>query len=533
MEQGRSTSLRLSRQKLIPRDISESMGKVPPSATDLEESVLGVILQNNGITQVPYLKPEHFYLEPHRIIFHAALTLHQQNKPVDYRTVVHELRQTGKLELLGDSGPAFLVELTSNIVSGANIDYHARVIVEMAMKRMLIQQASQIHQDAYKDTTDVFELLRKTQEDLKFLEERETASSGPERIKLLWDQTLITSKPEEQPPLIYLDQTPVCTPGNHTLLIGKKKSRKSLLVTHLLHLFLKARQHVAEHIAVFDTEQGKLHVWKARDRIYRMTNQNVPFFWLRGKSPVERREFIAQTIEYWIQRSTVFLKIVVIDGIRDLMSNINDPDETTEVLVWLEKLTIQYNLSIINILHINKTDNNARGHIGSELLNKAECTIEVEYDEKTHNSIVKCESSREKPFEPFAFTHGPTGLPELLGAPAGQSQDNRDQMERLQQVFEGQVLRYKELVEQIGIHFQVGEKKSKSMVPMFVKRGWIAKSGAEKSSDSRYKLMVQVNGDSPVHFADTPMPLQTEMFESAPMPTEEPPDLPEELTFDP
>ena len=46
MEQNRSTSLRVSNKstKLMPRDISESIGKLPPQALELEEAVLGALM---------------------------------------------------------------------------------------------------------------------------------------------------------------------------------------------------------------------------------------------------------------------------------------------------------------------------------------------------------------------------------------------------------------------------------------------------------------------------------------------------------
>lgn len=521
MEQGRSTSLRLSNQpqKLIPRDISESLGKLPPQALDLEEAVLGALmLETNAITTVKFLKPHHFYDDRHAEIFRAIFQLHTDGVNPDMRAVVNQLRGIGKIELIG--GPYYIAELTSKVSSAANIEYHSRVIVEQAMKRAIISIASQIHHDAYEDTTDIFDLIKKTQEDITFLEERETASSGPERIKALWEQTLIVSKPEEQPPLIYLSDTPVCTPGNHTLLIGKKKSRKSLLVTYLLHQFLQPKTHVGDNIAVFDTEQGKLHVWKGRDRLYRMTNQNVPFFWLRGKSPAERREFITMTVANWSARTKHPLKILVIDGIRDLMSNINDPDESTEVIVWLEKLTLEYNLSIINILHINKTDNNARGHIGSELLNKAECTIQVDLDEKSGFSVVKCESSREKPFEPFMFTHGPTGLPEMIGVPTGDGAANQDdQVKKLQLIFEDEMLKRKELEEGVKSHFAIGQNKAKQLIAQWIARGWIIKNGKDRDPKTTFKLMAQPG------FIPVPPKPAAELFDSNSVnPVDEPPD---------
>ena len=168
MEQSRSTSLRISNKssKLIPRDISESLGKLPPQALDLEEAVLGALmLEKNALNAVvEFLKPEHFYLENHKEIYNAIIDLFKASDPVDMRTVVNQLRKLGKIELVG--GAYYIAELTSKVSSAANIEYHARVIMEMAIKRELIQVASEIHHNAYEDTTDVFELLDKTEQSI-------------------------------------------------------------------------------------------------------------------------------------------------------------------------------------------------------------------------------------------------------------------------------------------------------------------------------------------------------------------------------
>ncbi len=164
MEQNRSTSFRLSSKstKLIPRDISESIGKLPPQALELEEAVLGALMLEKSALNavVEFLKPEHFYSESHREIYSSIIQLFKSSEPVDMRTVVNQLRKDGKIELVG--GAYYIAELTSKVSSAANIEYHARVIIEMAIKRDLIQIASQVHQDAYEDTSDVFELLDKT-----------------------------------------------------------------------------------------------------------------------------------------------------------------------------------------------------------------------------------------------------------------------------------------------------------------------------------------------------------------------------------
>lgn len=174
MEQ-RSTSLRSTSAhggvggksgKVLVRDIAESLGKLPPQAIDLEEAVLGALmLEKNALTTViEFLRPEHFYADAHSEIYQAIIDLFKSSDPVDMRTVVAQLRKNGKLEIVG--GAYSIAELTAKVSSAANIEYHARIIIEMAIKRNLIQIASQVHHEAYEDTTDVFELLDKTEQSI-------------------------------------------------------------------------------------------------------------------------------------------------------------------------------------------------------------------------------------------------------------------------------------------------------------------------------------------------------------------------------
>lgn len=164
-----STSLRTNNV----RDISESLGKLPPQATDLEEAVLGALmLETNALSDViEFLRVDHFYSEQHKEIFTAIIDLFKESNPVDMRTVVAQLRKNGKLEIVG--GAYYIADLTSKVSSVANIEYHARIIIEMAIKRSLITAASEIHHDAYDDTTDVFDLLEKAMAKLDLLSGKE------------------------------------------------------------------------------------------------------------------------------------------------------------------------------------------------------------------------------------------------------------------------------------------------------------------------------------------------------------------------
>jgi len=145
------------------KDPTKDLGKVPPQAVDLEEAVLGALmLEKDALTEViDILHPESFYVNRHQLIYKAIRTLFEKSEPIDLLTVTNQLRISGELEASG--GPFYITKLTSNVNSASNIEYHARVIAEMSIKRELISVASEVHNEAYEDTTDVFELLDKTE----------------------------------------------------------------------------------------------------------------------------------------------------------------------------------------------------------------------------------------------------------------------------------------------------------------------------------------------------------------------------------
>lgn len=308
------------------------------------------------------------------------------------------------------------------------------------------------------------------------------------KVPISWTDYVINEEPPDELPINKIGFAPIATAGNHSLIIGKKKSRKSLFLVLWLDLYLKVNPgYDLSEVLIFDTEQGKRHVWKVMDRIQRMTGHKVTILYLRGKSPAERKQIIEEAIKD--NRP----KVVFIDGIRDLISNINDPDQSTDLITWIERITLEFGVHIVNVLHQNKTNNDARGHIGSELLNKAEITIDLERDEKAECTIVKCESSRDIPFDPFAFTHNDQGLPEMVAMPnsSGKALPEFEQKERLKFIFKdgGDLLAYGDLCEGVKVHFNVGMNRAKNMIAEFNRNGWIIKNGNDKNK-TIYKSMI-------------------------------------------
>lgn len=469
--------------------------QLPASALDMEESVLGAILLQSSAPEVvrvtAALRPEHFYKPEHNATYSAIRSILQRKDPIDLRTVARELR--GKI----DMPASFIGELSNKVSNTTNIETHAKVIVECYIKRAIYRIGASLSKEAFSDEADALEILERSIGDLTALQTNSIVRSQESIIKEQWNERIVKDEPDPEDILIRIDGAEMCSPGNHSMVTGQKKSRKSLFVVQEIAWFFEQNPGAAgSQVCIFDTEQGKVHVWKYFDRIKRATGKEVTMFRLRGMGYKDRRNFIEHTITFWPSQT----RIVVIDGIRDLVSNINDPDECTELIEWLESLILRHGVHVINVLHLNKTDGNARGHLGSELQNKAEASIKIELDKDTGHSIVSCESSREKGFQDFAFQHSPTGLPELVDLPSSGTKLNTDERRnRLTVVFADGTLKYSHLLTNIEEHFQISQRKGRQLIAEFVRMGWIVKNGPDRSPNTVYKLMVSTstNGHDP------------------------------------
>ena len=114
-------------------------------------------------------------------------------------------------------------------------------------------------------------------------------------------------------------------------------------------------------------------------------------------------------------RNTPAVGLVIIDGIRDLMLDINSPREATLIVNYLMNWTEEFNLHLHTVIHQNKGDENARGHIGTEINNKSETVLRVEKDKNDDAiSTVEAVYIRDISFPPFAFRINDEALPELI-----------------------------------------------------------------------------------------------------------------------
>lgn len=234
-----------------------------------------------------------------------------------------------------------------------------------------------------------------------------------------------TDKYTLPPQIIWIDNSAIATLGNFSASTGKAKSKKTFNVSALVAAslangqVLNYRANLPEgkrRILYVDTEQSRFHCHNVLERILRLAglptscdSENLDFICLREYSPVVRM----QVIDFALEQDGGY-GLVIIDGIRDLMLDINNAAESVAVINKMMEWSSRYNLHIHCVLHLNKGDNNVRGHIGTEMGNKAETVLVIsKSDLNPQISEVRALHIREREFAPFAFKVGDDGLPVL------------------------------------------------------------------------------------------------------------------------
>ena len=164
------------RHTISPSD-GPSEGRVPPQAMDIEMAVLGaMLLEKEAISKtVEILDDSAFYKPAHQNIFKAMIGLFEKNEAVDSITIVEELRRRGQLDEIG--GPVYISELTMRVTSAANVEYHAKIVLEKALLRNLISASSEVTSRAFNETEDALDLLDEAEQKIFQISEKRMKKS--------------------------------------------------------------------------------------------------------------------------------------------------------------------------------------------------------------------------------------------------------------------------------------------------------------------------------------------------------------------
>lgn len=218
--------------------------------------------------------------------------------------------------------------------------------------------------------------------------------------------------------------TRVFTLGNFSAIIGKSKAKKTFLATMFMACATKGGEldytiqsdlpSGRPGVVLFDTEQSNYDAYITAKRVCDMSGRlkdSFGSFDLREFTPMER----CNIIDRFIEKRSQGISFIVIDGIADLAMAINNEIEASRVVSLLMKWTKVYNIHICVILHQNKNDNYATGHLGSSIMKKAECIISVaKCTDENMRSEIQCDYIRGvMEFDKFNIVIDDNGIPKV------------------------------------------------------------------------------------------------------------------------
>lgn len=243
-----------------------SIERMPPQAVEVEQAVLGAMFIDQSAIgrSIEVLDESCFYDARHGKIYRAIVALYERNEAVDQLTVGEELKRRSQLEEVG--GVVYLATLATEVATAANIDYHARIVLEKSLSRKLIETAGEITEQAYEGSERIHELIDWAEQKVFGLAERQL-NQGFEQLESVLGETLEqVERAHNQDSTVSgvetgfddLNQlTSGFQKGDLIILAARPSVGKTALA---LSLALNAAQGANLGVAVFSLEMAKMQV---------------------------------------------------------------------------------------------------------------------------------------------------------------------------------------------------------------------------------------------------------------------------------
>jgi len=116
------------------------------------------------------LFPEIFYVDANQKVFSAIQKLYDAGHKIDILTVCDQLKRMEQLDIVG--GNYYVTRLTNDVVSGANVENHIKIISELYLKREAIRLSGELLRESYEDYTDAFDIINAADSGFQKIQER-------------------------------------------------------------------------------------------------------------------------------------------------------------------------------------------------------------------------------------------------------------------------------------------------------------------------------------------------------------------------
>lgn len=230
-----------------------SIDMILPQAVDVEMAVLGTIMISNAVIYnsffLRFFHKELFYNDANGLVCEAIKSLLNKKEQFDFIIIANEMKKMGILEEVG--GAYYLTKLSSHFTNNFKYSYH--ILIEHYIRRKIIQFASEISENVYDVTKDVFTEINNLKKELNLIdvcfdeaEKKSTSSYVDEAFNMVhidehpnMDTQFYPIKEKD------FDDIVTISPDNVTFIAGESSSGKSRYVSSRMFKLLKMYDDVA------------------------------------------------------------------------------------------------------------------------------------------------------------------------------------------------------------------------------------------------------------------------------------------------
>ena len=380
---------------------------------------------------------------------------------------------------------------------------HEKALSEYGVKRLVLPLSGE---KTDKDITDYFR---------KGNNRKELRQLFIDFLDNLYNETMTMLKsceidfnnpPAKAEEVISAGDVPLGTQGNILCITGGEGTGKSNYVAALIAgsiikdnrtidtLGVNVRDNSdGKAVLLYDTEQSEVQLFKNVSNLLKRAKLNekpeeLRAFSLTGMSRKERLQAIVQSMDKY-HYEYEGIRLVVIDGIADLVSSANDEVESIRIMDELYRLAGIYRTCIVCVLHYVPNGLKLRGHLGSELQRKAAAILSIELDSEPSISVVKALKVRDGspldvPLMQFSWDKE-LGMHIYIGEKPREEKEKRKEKELAvvaREIFISQKhLTYIDLCDRIQQSMDVKERTAKSYIKFMREKEIIIKDPSNQN----------------------------------------------------
>lgn len=286
---------------------------------------------------------------------------------------------------------------------------------------------------------------------------------------------------------------------NFSIISGLPKSGKSSFICGLIasafvtyDIFTMKLRFPGERrkICLIDTESSDYDFWRTIEKIKGFSElQNLP----QNFDAYQVREDSSGAIRRMTERYLELnpdCSILIIDGLLDLLNDLNDTTQSALLTKWLKKITKQFNILLISVLHQSKSTLSTTGHIGSSSDRFAQSTLDVTKDKDNNTYTLSSRFMRsDSDFEPVTLMNFNGIFQQIESqAPAKSSKkasdlDNIESKRLCTQIITIPMF-YADISDEIVERTATSKAYAKNLIKIWINKSWIV-----KDNKNQYRLL--------------------------------------------